>query len=58
MYLYRPIYDSVEAFDVYIHIMSRFDVRLCVGLFVQDFFTSTQITYCTYIDMMTGKESK
>ena len=34
--------------------MSIFDVRLCVGMFIQE-MTSTQITYFTYIDMMTGK---
>ena len=38
MCLYRPIYHSIEEFYVYTHIMSIFDVRLCVGMFIQEFW--------------------
>ena len=36
--LIRPIYYSIEEFYVYTHIMSIFDVRLCVGMFIQEFW--------------------
>ena len=36
MCLYRPIYYSIEEFYEYTHIMSIFDVRLCVGMFIQE----------------------
>ena len=36
--LYRPIYYSIEEFYVYTHIMSIFDVCLCVGMFIQEFW--------------------
>ena len=38
MCLYRPIYYSIEKFYVYTHIMSIFDVCLCVGMFIQEFW--------------------
>ena len=38
MCLYRPIYYSIEEFYVYAHIMSIFDVCLCVGMFIQEFW--------------------
>ena len=38
MCLYRPLYYSIEEFYVYTHIMSIFDVRLCVGMFIQEFW--------------------
>ena len=38
MCLYRPRYYSIEEFYVYTHIMSIFDVRLCVGMFIQEFW--------------------
>ena len=38
MFLYRPIYYSIEEFYVYTHIMSIFDVRFCVGMFIQEFW--------------------
>ena len=36
--LYRPIYYSIEEFYVYTHIMSIFNVCLCVGMFIQEFW--------------------
>ena len=38
MCLYRPIYYSIEEFYVYTHMMSIFDVCLCVGMFIQEFW--------------------
>ena len=38
MCLYRPIYYSIEEFYVYTHIMTMFDVRLCLGMFIQEFW--------------------
>ena len=38
MCLYKLIYYSIEEFYVYTHIMSIFDVRLCVGMFIQEFW--------------------
>ena len=38
MCLYRPVYYSIEEMYVYTHIMSIFDVCLCVGMFIQEFW--------------------